>query len=156
MHHTVDFLWKVVMCLSFFYLYMYVKVSVAQPCPTLCGPVACSQPGSSVYGILQARILEWVAIPFSKGSSSLRDQIQVSCIAGRSLPSEPLRKPIYVCIYTHICVCICLFVCSIAQSCRTLCDPMDCSTTGLPVLHHVPELAQTHAHWVSDDNFPCL
>ena len=35
---------------------------------------------------------------------------------------------------------------SVAQSCPTLCDPMDCSTSGLPVLHHLPELAQTHVH----------
>ena len=40
--------------------------------------------------------------------------------------------------------------CSVAQSCLTLCDPIDCSTLGLPVLHHLPELAQTHVHWVSD------
>ena len=40
---------------------------VAQPCPTLCDPVDCSLPGSSVHGILQARILEWVTISFSKG-----------------------------------------------------------------------------------------
>ena len=42
----------------------------------------CSPPGSSVHGILQARILEWVAIPFSRGSSRPRDQTQVSCTAG--------------------------------------------------------------------------
>ena len=40
--------------------------------------------------------------------------------------------------------------CSVAQSCPTLYDPMDCSTPGFPVLHHLPELAQTHAYWVSD------
>ena len=43
----------------------------------------CSLPGSSVHGILQARILEWIANPFSRGSSWLRDHTQVSCIAGR-------------------------------------------------------------------------
>ena len=42
-------------------------------CPTLCKPMDCSPPGSSVHGILQARILEWVAIPFSRGSSQPRD-----------------------------------------------------------------------------------
>ena len=56
---------------------------LAQLCPTLCDPVDCSPPGSSVHGILQARILEWVAIPFSRGSSWPRDRTQVSCIAGR-------------------------------------------------------------------------
>ena len=52
-------------------------------CPFLCDPTDCSLPGSSVHGILQARILEWVAMPFSRGSSPPRDQTWVSCIAGR-------------------------------------------------------------------------
>ena len=56
---------------------------VAQWCVTLCNPMDCSLSGSSVHGILQARILEWVAIPFSRGTSRLRDWTQVSCIAGR-------------------------------------------------------------------------
>ena len=56
---------------------------VAQSCPTLCDPVDCSPPGSSVHRILQARILEWVAISFSRGSSQLRDWTRVSCMAGR-------------------------------------------------------------------------
>ena len=40
--------------------------------------------------------------------------------------------------------------CSVMQSCSTLCEPMDCSTPGCPVLHHLPELAQTHVHWFND------
>ena len=56
---------------------------VAQSCPTLCDPMDCSPPGSSVHGILQARVLEWVAISFSRGSSRPRDQTQVSRIADR-------------------------------------------------------------------------
>ena len=64
--------------------HMLVKWSeVAQSCPTLYDPVDCSLPGSSLHGILQARILEWVAISFSRGSSQLRDQTLVSHIAGR-------------------------------------------------------------------------
>ena len=47
----------------------HLKALVAQSCSTLCDPMNCSPPGSSVHGILQARILEWVAIPFSRGSS---------------------------------------------------------------------------------------
>ena len=57
----------------------------------LCSPMDHSPPGSSVHGILQARILEWVAISSSRGSSGPRDQTPVSCIAGRffiSLPPE--------------------------------------------------------------------
>ena len=46
---------------------------VAQSCLALCDPMDCSSPGSSVHGILQARILEWAAIPFSRGSSWPRD-----------------------------------------------------------------------------------
>ena len=56
---------------------------VAQLCPTLCDPVDYSLPGSSIHGILQARILEWVAISFSRGSSRPRDWTEVSRIAGR-------------------------------------------------------------------------
>ena len=56
---------------------------VAQLCLTLDNPMDDSQPGSSVYGILQARVVEWVAIPFSRGSSRPRDRNWVSRIAGR-------------------------------------------------------------------------
>ena len=52
-------------------------------CPTLCDPVDCSPPGSSVHGIFQARVLEWIAISFSRGSSWPRDWTQVSCIVDR-------------------------------------------------------------------------
>ena len=59
------------------------KLIVAQSCPTLCDPVKCSLSGSSVRGILQSRIPEWVSIPFSKVSSWTRGQTQVSWIASR-------------------------------------------------------------------------
>ena len=55
---------------------------VAQSCPTLCDPTDCSPPGSSVRGILQARILEWVAMPSSRASFQPRNQTQVSHFAG--------------------------------------------------------------------------
>ena len=58
---------------------------VTQSCPTLSHPMDCSLPGSSVCGIFQARILEWVAISFSRGSSQPRDQTRVSLIVGRHL-----------------------------------------------------------------------
>ena len=61
-----------------------VKLSeVTQSCPTLCDPMDCSLPGFSVHGVFQARVLDWVAISFSRGSSLSRDWTQVSCIAGR-------------------------------------------------------------------------
>ena len=52
-----------------------------QSCPTLCDPVDCSLLGSSVHGILQARILEWVAIPFSRGSYQPRNRTHISCVS---------------------------------------------------------------------------
>ena len=58
-------------------------LKAAQSCPTLCNPMGCSPLGSSVHGILQVRILEWVAFPFSKGSSQPRDQSQLSHTVGR-------------------------------------------------------------------------
>ena len=54
-----------------------------QSCPTFCDPMGCSLSGSSICRILQVRIPEWVAIPFSRGSSWLRDRTRASCIAGR-------------------------------------------------------------------------
>ena len=63
-----------------------VKVPVVQSCPPLCNPVDSSLPGSSVHGIPQARILEWVAIPFSRGPSQPRDQILSSSWQAGFLP----------------------------------------------------------------------
>ena len=70
-----------------YYLNYYLIISIivlvmcvcAQLCPTLCDPMDCSPPGSSVHGIVQARILEWVAISYSRGSSQPRNQTRVSC-----------------------------------------------------------------------------
>ena len=64
-----------------------VKVLVTQSCLNLCYPMDCHPSGSPLHGILQARILKWIVIPFSKGSSWPRDQTQVSCIAGRFFTS---------------------------------------------------------------------
>ena len=64
---------------------LYVCVLVAQSCPTLCDPMGCSPPGSSVLGIFQARSLEWVAISSSRGSSWPSDWIWVLCV-GRQMP----------------------------------------------------------------------
>ena len=56
---------------------------VSQSCPTLCDPTDCNLLGFSICGIFRARVLEWVAISFSRGSSQPRDQTQVSCTVGR-------------------------------------------------------------------------
>ena len=66
---------------------------VAQSCPALCDPMDCSPSGSSVHGIFQARILQWVAISFSRGSSHPRDRTQVSCTAGVFFTTRPPGKP---------------------------------------------------------------
>ena len=63
---------------------MKVKVLVAQLCPALCNPMDCSLPGSSVHGVLQARLLEWVAMPSARGSSQPRDQTWV-CLLCRQI-----------------------------------------------------------------------
>ena len=80
----------------------------------------CSPPGSSVHGILQARILEWVAMPSSRGSSWPRDWTQVSCTAGEFFPLSHLGNPIYVNA----------MLCFVTQSCSTLCSPMDYRPPG--------------------------
>ena len=75
------------------YLWKKVKESeVAQSCPTVCDPVDRSLQGSSVHGILLARILEWVATSFSRGSSQPRDQTQVSRIGGSYFNLWATRK----------------------------------------------------------------
>ena len=71
--------------------------SVTELCLTLCEPMDCSPPGSSLPGIFQARILEWVAISFSKGSSQPRNWTQVSCIGSQILSHWATREPQYRC-----------------------------------------------------------
>ena len=85
-------------------------------CPTFCNPMDYSPPGSSVHGILQARILEWVATLFSRGSSQPRDWNQLSCFSciGRWIlyHQRHLGSPFQSSQFS-----------SVAQSCRSLCDP---------------------------------
>ena len=83
---SLSFLILFIWSLFLFFLISLTEVKwseVAQLCPTLCGPVGCSLPGSSVRGILQARMLELVTISFSRGTSWPRDRTLVSCIGGR-------------------------------------------------------------------------
>ena len=131
------------------------RSEVAQLCLTFCNPMYCSSPGSSVHGILQARILEWIAICFSRRSSQPRDQTQVSCIAGRFFTDWVTREgqcgtvmvlPLLFFIFSKLTMVLCVYVCvcfpkicssllylggknmnmKVAQSCPTLCNPMDC------------------------------
>ena len=65
---------------------------VTQSCLTLCDPMDCSPPGSSTHGTFQARVLEWIAISFSRGSSQPRDRTRVSCTVGRCFTVWATRK----------------------------------------------------------------
>ena len=79
----------------------WVCTTSLHSCPTLCYPVVCSLPSSSVHGILQARILEWVAVPSSRGSSWPRNRTRSwcsSCIAGRFFTTEWPGKPQQWCL----------------------------------------------------------
>ena len=84
--------------------------SVAQSCPTLCNPVDCSQPGSSVHGSFPLRILEWVTISFSRGSSRPRDRTCVSCLADRLFTTEPPGKPRSLLVIYFMCSSVCMSV----------------------------------------------
>ena len=80
---TEHFGWKLLRCKLHFTNDRGGGGLVAKSCLTLCDPMDCSPQGSSVHGILQARILEWVAISFSRASSQPRNRTQASCIIGR-------------------------------------------------------------------------
>ena len=74
-----------------------VEALFTQSCQTLCDPMDCNLPGSSVHGTLQARTLEWVAIPFSRGSSRPGDRTRVSLIAGGFFTAGATREaPLFV------------------------------------------------------------
>ena len=81
-------LWK----LTIVYTYKVGMCLVTQSCPTLCNPMVCSLSGCSVYGVLQVRILEWIAMPSSRGSAQLKDQTQVSHIARGFFTSWATRE----------------------------------------------------------------
>ena len=104
---------------------------VTKLCPILCDPLDCSPPGSSVHGISWARILERVAIFFSRESSRPRDGIHVSCFTGRFCTTEPPRKPlepISLNIYRNTCMHV-----KLLQLCPIPCNPMDGSPAGSSV-----------------------
>ena len=91
-------------------------------------------------GILQAGMLGWFAMPSSKGPSWPRDLTHVSCIADGFFTWATGEARIRESVQFS----------SVAQSCPTLCNPMDCSTPGLPVHHQLSEFTQTRVHWVGD------
>ena len=88
-------------------------MEVTQLCPTLCDPMDCSPPDSSVHGVLQARILQWLAIPLSRGSAQPNDQSWVSHTAGKFFTVRATKNVF------------------LAQLCLTPCNPVDCNPTRL-------------------------
>ena len=99
---------------------------IAQLCPTLCDPIDCSPPSSSVHGISLARRLEWVAISFCRGSSQSRDGTEVSCIVGRFFSDWDTRE---ACGFRYLAAAAAKSL----QSCPTLWDSIDGSPPGSPV-----------------------
>ena len=126
-----------------------------QLCPTLCDPMNHDTPGSSVHGIFQARMLEWVAMPSSRGPSQPRDQtciFYISCIEARftrQVAQCHLGSPRCINFLMAGQVRSVQFS-LVSRSCPTLCNPMDCSTPSFPLQHQRPELTQTHVHRISD------
>ena len=112
---------------------------VVQSCPTLCDPMDCSPPGSSVHGISQARILEWVAISFSRGPPILGIQPGSPALRADSLLLSCWGRQ----FMAHISS---VQFSSVAQWCPTLHNLMDHSTPGLPVHYQLPEFTQTLLH----------
>ena len=128
-----------------YFRYMCVRAHSLQVCLTLCYPINRIPSGSSVRGILQERILEWVAMPSSRGSSSPGDWTHVSSTAGRFFTTEPPGKSYLKYQFN-----------SVSQFCWTLSKPVDCGITGFPIHHQLPVLPQTHVHPVSDAIQPSL
>ena len=82
-NHTLDILVEIIHStkINFIFLFNMATAKSLQSCPTLCNPMDCSPPGFSVHGLLQARIVEWIAMPSSRGSSWPRDQAHVSYVS---------------------------------------------------------------------------
>ena len=110
---------------------VYVCVLVAQLCLTLCGPIDCSLQGSSAHEILEARILEWVAIFFSRGSSWPRDWTLVSCITGRSFTIWATREAVSTSYWWDFPAVLKEYI--VVFRCVRLWDPMDYSPKGSSV-----------------------
>ena len=110
---------------------------------TLCNYMDCSLMGSSVSEILQARILEQVAMPSSRESSQSRDRIHVSygsCLADRFFATTHMFRMQGNKTFSSV------QFSSVTKSCPALCNQEDCSTPGFPVHHQLSEFTQTHVH----------
>ena len=106
------------------------------------------------HGILQARILERVAFPFSRRSSQPRDWTQVSRIAGDSFPAEPQEKSRQQCAYWKKLSSAKESESEITQSCPTLCHPMDCSPPGSSIHGFLGKSTGVGCHFLLQGIFP--
>ena len=158
-----------------FSLFFFFFAKSLQSCPTLCDPIDGSPPGSAIPGILQARTLEWVAISFSNAWNWKVKVKLLSCVqlfttpwtaahqappsmgvsrqeywSGVPLPSISLVYRLYLNYLNLNQYLSSVQFNSVAQSCPTLCNPMNRSTPGLPVHYQLPEFTQTQVHQVGD------
>ena len=116
-----------------------------QSCPTLCDPIDGSPLGSTVPGILQARILEWVSIFFS---NAWKWKVKVKSLSRARLLATPWTGAYQA--SPSMGISMQKYWSGVPLPFPTLCDPMNCSTPSLPVHHQLPEFTQTHVHRVSD------
>ena len=105
----------------------------------------CSLPGSSIHGVLQARILQWIAIPFSRGSSRSRNWTQVSCIAGRFFVIWATRETLTIVVEISLFFWSFLFALTFSSRLESLLIPS-------PIIPHLP----THPHSKSPSQIPFL
>ena len=131
----IDKLWFILLSLVNMLKEGCMNVKLPQSCTTLCDPIDCSPPGSSIHEILQARILQWVAMPSSRESSWPR--IEPTYLMSPALAGGFFTTSATSVQFTHSLVSYSLW-------------PTDCSTPGFPVHHQLQELVQTHVHWVGD------
>ena len=140
------------MC-TYVYAYVYMCACVhmfacvyVQSSLTPCDPIDCTPSGSSVRGISRQGYWSWLPFfaPGDLPDAGIEPVSWVAWLGGRFFSTETPGKP-YICFF-----CSCLA----AQLCPALCDPVDCSMPGFPVLHHLPKFTQTHVHWVSDATQP--
>ena len=129
----IDKLWFILLSLMNMLKEGCMNVKLPQSCTTVCDPIDCSPPGSSIHEILQARILQWVAMPSSRESSWPR--IEPTYLMSPALAGGFFTTSATSVQFTHSVVSYSLW-------------PTDCSTPGFPVHHQLQELVQTHVHWV--------
>ena len=116
-----------------------------QSCAALCDPMNCSPRGFSVHGFFGQECHE-------QHLGSLPSNSTPRCVCKRNVCVYPCKAlyQTFIIVKSWLLINTMNCCCSVAQSCLTLCDPVDCSTPGSSVLHYLLELAQTHVHWVGD------